>query len=124
VRTLIRGLTTLFAYGHLLNPFRYGMFAFVLGSHKVMRWLAPVFLLVALLTPLALLDRPFYLVALVAQVGFYLCAWAALQQWGGLHRSLAGKIALYFSTVNMAALVAWVQYARGVRQELWTPSQR
>jgi glycosyltransferase involved in cell wall biosynthesis len=124
VRTLIRGLTTLFAYAHLLNPLRYGMFAFVLGSHKVMRWLAPVFLLAALLTPLALLDRPFYLLALAAQVVFYLCAWAALQQWGGLHRSLAGKIALYFSTVNMAALVAWVQYARGVRQELWTPSQR
>ena len=124
VRTLIRGLTTLAAYPHLLNPLRYGLFAFVLGSHKLMRWLAPVFLLGALLAPLGLLDRTFYLLALLVQVAFYLSAWAALGQVGGLHRALPGKIALYFTSVNLAALVAWVQFARGVRQELWTPSQR
>jgi hypothetical protein len=124
VRTLIRGLTTLFAYLHLLNPVRYGLFAFVLVSHKVMRWLAPVFMLVALLAPLALVTQPFYIVALVGQLAFYLCAWAGLQQWAGVHRHIAGKIALYFTTVNMAALIAWVQFARGVRQELWTPSER
>jgi hypothetical protein len=111
-------------YVHLLNPFRYGLFAFVLASHKVMRWLAPVFLLLTLLTPFGLLNQPFYAAALGAQLVFYVCAWAALRRWGGLHRTLAGKIALYFSTVNMAALVAWVQFARGVRQELWTPSRR
>ena len=124
VRTLIRGLTTLFAHLHLLNPFRYGLFAFVLGSHKVMRWLAPVFMLMAWLAPLAVLGQPFYLAAFIAQLALYVCAWAAFRQWGGAHRSLAGKIALYFTTVNMAALFAWVQFSRGVRQELWTPSQR
>lgn len=124
VRTLIRGLTTLFAFAHLLNPFKYGLFAFVLASHKVMRWLAPMFLLGALLAPLPLLDRPFYALAVAVQIAFYACAWAALRQWGRLDRSLAGRIALYFASVNLAALVAWVQFARGVRQELWTPSQR
>ena len=124
VRTLIRGLTTLFAHTRLLNPFRYGRFAFVLGSHKVMRWLAPVFLIGALLAPLGLFDQPFYVLAFAGQVAFYLCGLAALREWGGLHRTLAGKVALYFSTVNVAALVAWVRFARGVRQELWTPSQR
>ena len=44
VRTLIRGMTTLFAYGRLLNPLRYGGFAFAFASHKVMRWMAPFFL--------------------------------------------------------------------------------
>jgi cellulose synthase/poly-beta-1,6-N-acetylglucosamine synthase-like glycosyltransferase len=124
VRTLIRGMTTLFAHPRLLNPWRHGRFAFVLWSHKVSRWLAPLFLLTALLAPLALLERPFYAAAASAQVAFYLCAWAALRRWGALHRSLAGKVALYFASVNLATLMAWVQYARGVRQELWTPSQR
>lgn len=124
VRTLIRGLTTLFAHLQLLNPIRYKRFAFVLGSHKVMRWLAPVFMLIALVTSIGLWQRPFYLAALIAQGLLYLCAWAAFRQWAGAHRSLAGKIALYFATVNMAALIAWVQFGRGVRQELWTPSQR
>ena len=124
VRTLIRGFTTLFAHGRLLNPFRYGMFAFVLGSHKVMRWVAPVFLVGALVAALAMFGQPFYRLAAVGQVAFYLCGLAALRQWGGVHRTLAGKVALYFSTVNVAVLVAWLRFARGERQELWTPSER
>jgi Glycosyl transferase family 2 len=124
VRTLIRGITTLVAYAHLLNPFRTGLFAFVLFSHKVMRWAAPAFLVMALLASLALVHLPFYAAVVVAQAAFYLCAWAALAERGGLNRSIVGKVALYFTTVNVAALVAWVRFARGVRQELWTPSER
>jgi cellulose synthase/poly-beta-1,6-N-acetylglucosamine synthase-like glycosyltransferase len=124
VRTVLRGLTTLFAYPGLLNPFRYGLFAFALWSHKVMRWIAPAFLVGALVTPLARLDSPWYLAALAAQVLFYLGALAALVQWAGIHRTLFGKVALYFSTVNAAIVAAWYQYGRGVRQELWTPSRR
>jgi cellulose synthase/poly-beta-1,6-N-acetylglucosamine synthase-like glycosyltransferase len=124
IRTLIRGMTTLFAYGHLLNPFESGWFAFVLFSHKVMRWLAPVFLLLLFLAPLPILRTPLYAAAFVAQATFYLGALAALRQWVAVHRTLPGRLALYFASVNMAILVAWVQYARGVRQELWTPSQR
>jgi hypothetical protein len=73
---------------------------------------------------LALLDSPFYRVALAAQVAFYLVAGGAFVRWLGMHRSLVGKIALYFSIVNVAIVVAWIQYGRGVRQELWAPSQR
>ena len=124
VRTLIRGMTTLFAYGHLLDPFKHGLFAFILFSHKIMRWLAPVFLLGALVAPLARLESPLYALAFALQAFFYLAALAALRRWISAHRTLPGRIALYFSSVNMAILVAWVQYFRGVRQELWTPSQR
>jgi cellulose synthase/poly-beta-1,6-N-acetylglucosamine synthase-like glycosyltransferase len=124
VRTVLRGLTTLFEHPGLLNPFRYGLFAFALWSHKVMRWIAPVFLLVALVTPLALLDSPWYVAALAAQVLFYLAALAAFVQWAGIQRTLFGKVSLYFSTVNAAILAAWYQYGRRVRQELWTPSRR
>jgi cellulose synthase/poly-beta-1,6-N-acetylglucosamine synthase-like glycosyltransferase len=124
VRTLIRGLTTLFAHAGVLNPFRYRLFAFEMISHKLMRWLAPFFLLLVLLAPLALLPSPFYLAAFVAQAAFYLIALGALWQVGGLQRLFAGKLALYFTSVNLAILVAWVRYAQGVRQELWTPSHR
>ncbi len=124
VRTLIRGMTTLFGYPRLMNPAHSGWFSFVLLSHKIMRWLAPVFLLAVLLIPLALWPSPFFVAAFVIQVAFYLVAVAAFYEWGNVHRTLAGKVALYFSSVNLAILVAWVQFARGVRQELWTPSQR
>ena len=113
MRTLIRGMTTLFAYRQLLNPFRSGWFAFVLFSHKLMRWLVPVFLLGAFLAPLALLDSPFYAFAFAVQVVFYVGAVAALRQWASAHRTLPGRIALYFSSVNMAIVVAWVQDPEG-----------
>jgi glycosyltransferase involved in cell wall biosynthesis len=124
VRTLLRGMTALFAYKPLLNPFRYGMFAFELWSHKILRWTVPFFLLLALVSPLALLDSPLYATAFWVQVAFYAAAAASLAEWGSLHRTLLGRIALYFSSVNAAILAAWYQYCTGVRQELWTPSQR
>lgn len=125
VRTLIRGLTTLFAYAHLLNPVRFGWFAFLLFSHKVMRWLVPFFMVTALLSN-AVLARTsaFYLTAFAAQVALYAVAVLAYGGRGGIHRTLIGKIALYFTSSNLAVLVAWLKYGRGVRQELWTPSRR
>jgi cellulose synthase/poly-beta-1,6-N-acetylglucosamine synthase-like glycosyltransferase len=124
VRTLLRGMTTLFAYGQVLNPFRFGLFAFALWSHKVMRWTAPFFLAAAFLSPLGLLHSPLYQAAFVAQVVFYLIALAALQEFLQIQHSLAGKIALFFTSSNVAVVAAWWQYCRGVRQELWTPSNR
>jgi len=124
VRTLIRGLTTLFAHAHLLNPVRYGWFAFMLFSHKLLRWTAPLFMLGALVAALALAGSPLYRAALGAQVGLYLVAGAAFAQWAGVHRTLPGRVALYFVSSNAAVMVAWLRYARGVRQEIWTPSHR
>lgn len=124
VRTLIRGMTTLFAYSRTMNPFRFGAFAFALLSHKVMRWLAPVFLIGAFVAPLGLLRSPFYTAAFLVQALGYGVAIVAGAGVPSVRRSLIGKVALYFSSVNAAVLKAWWQYARGVRQELWTPSRR
>ena len=41
VRTLTRGLETLWYKRSLMNPLRYGLFAWMLLSHKLIRWLAP-----------------------------------------------------------------------------------
>ncbi|HHJ13735.1 MAG TPA: glycosyltransferase family 2 protein [Gammaproteobacteria bacterium] len=124
VRTLIRGYTALFRKASLLNPLRAPLFAFFLFSHKLMRWLVPLFLLGLLMSNLFLLDRPFYLFTFVAQLLFYGAAFLA---WRGVARVEAnplGRIALYFTAVNLAILVAWLRYLRGVRQEIWTPSKR
>lgn len=124
VRTLLRGMTALFAYWPLLNPFGNALFAFALWSHKVMRWTVPFFLLAALLIPLARLDHWFFVLAFTVQIAFYATAGIALAEWGNLHRTVPGRIALYFSSVNAAILAAWYRYSVGIRQELWTPSQR
>ncbi|HEY5021999.1 MAG TPA: glycosyltransferase [Gemmatimonadaceae bacterium] len=42
VRTISRGIETLFVHRSLLDPIRYGVFAWKLFSHKVCRWLLPL----------------------------------------------------------------------------------
>ncbi len=124
VRTLIRGMTALFAYRRVLNPVQFGVFAIEMLSHKILRWTVPFFLVTALVSSLSLMASPWFLLLSMVQIAFYLVALLAFSGWGFVRKSLIGKVALYFSMVNAAILVAWVKYVVGVRQELWTPSQR
>lgn len=124
IRTLLRGMTTLWVKRELLNPVRYGRFAWVLFSHKVMRWLVPLFMVVALLANLALVGRPFYAAMFVMQVLFYSLAALAWRQVGGIQGRIYGKVPLYFVAANLAVGFAWVKFVSGVRQELWEPSRR
>ena len=34
------------------------------------------------------------------------------------------KLPLYFCIVNLSALMAWIKYFSGHRQEIWEPSKR
>lgn len=124
VRTLLRGITTLFAKPALLNPLRYGLFAFFLWSHKLVRWLVPFMLIAALLANLALYDVGFYTLILVMQSAFYFLAALAYRGVAGVQENPLGRIALFFVMVNVAILVAWARFLKGDRQELWTPSER
>ena len=124
VRTLLRGITTLFAKPALLNPLRYGLFAFFLWSHKLARWLVPFMLIAALLANLVLYATGIYTLLLMMQIAFYALAMLAYRGVAGLQDHPLGRIALFFVMVNVAILVAWLRYWKGERQELWTPSQR
>lgn len=121
-RTVLRGMTALVAYAYLLNPWRAGGFSIVLGSHKVMRWLVPWFLLAMLLANLALVRQPLFAVIGAAQGAFYGLGLLSLT---GVGRSLGvGRVAAYFLNVNAAIAVAWLQFLRGRRQEVWAPTRR
>ena len=124
VRTLIRGMTALFEKKRLLNPYRYPMFSFFLISHKLMRWWVPFFLLGLLCSSVFLVNQLFYLVMFCLQGGFYLLAILAYIQVQPVCGSFPGKLAQYFTVVNIAILIAWIRYFSGVRQEIWTPSKR
>ena len=41
MRTVIRGITAVARHPEVLNPFRMGLFAFQVWSHKIMRWFIP-----------------------------------------------------------------------------------
>ena len=93
-------------------------------SHQLLRWAVPFFLITALLSSMMLLGSLWFRVFAGVQIAFYVIAWLAFAGWSVVRQSLPGKVALYFTMVNAAILVAWLKYVTGVRQELWTPSQR
>ena len=124
VRTLIRGMTALWHARQLLNPFRSGSFALVLWSHKLMRWLVPLFMILALAANALLVDETFYLTLLVMQLLFYGLAILGMVGPAAMRQNALLKIPLYFGVVNAAILLAWLQFLAGERLEIWAPTHR
>jgi glycosyltransferase involved in cell wall biosynthesis len=120
VRTVVRSLHVLGANRRLLNPWRYGFFAWQLASHKLCRWLVPFAMIAAVVTNAALTRRsPTYLTLFLGQSAFYAAA------IGGLWiRSSFLRIPAYLCVANLGVLTAWLRFVRGERMTTWTPSAR
>lgn len=73
-RTVTLDLPGLLSKSNLLNPFKHPGPAFALASHKILRWLLPVFLLALYVSSMLLSADWFYLWCHAAQAVFYLCA--------------------------------------------------
>jgi glycosyltransferase involved in cell wall biosynthesis len=123
-RTFLRGLTALFGNAALLNPLSYPAFSFILWSHKLMRWLGPVSLLLCLVSAFVLRDESLYAALLYAQLLFYALALGALSWPSSVGRFSLARISGFFLLVNSAAGLALLQWLAGVRQELWEPTRR
>ena len=120
VRTVVRGLAVLAANLRMLNPWRFGLFAWQLASHKLCRWLVPFAMIVALATSAILASAsPLYLGLCAAQVTFYGAALAGI-----FRPSPRLRIPSFFVAANVAVLVAWCRFACGERMVTWHPSQR
>lgn len=124
LRTVIRGLSAVFARPDVLNPSRFGFFAFQVWSHKIFRWLVPWFLLGLLISSLALAGQGWpYDLALAAQGTFYgLAVLGAF--FSPLRNSLATKTPYFFIQVNLAIAHATVLFLMGKRMTVWEPSKR
>lgn len=119
-RVITRGLRGAFRMPMLLNPALHPWFATVLWSHRVLRWLVPVFLLVLLAASAALSTRGgLYAWALAGQVAVY---GAGLVAWVLERRQLrlpGAFIPLYFCLVNLAPLMALRNLLRGEKKVVW-----
>jgi cellulose synthase/poly-beta-1,6-N-acetylglucosamine synthase-like glycosyltransferase len=125
VRIMNRGLRGVIMRKSLLNPFKTGFFAVVLFTHKVLRRLVPFFLILLLVSSLALFNyAPFYRYFAIAQLLFY---GLALLGWLLRHSKFAKMKPLYipffFCLANAAALIAVINILSGKRIEQWTPGR-
>jgi len=125
VRTITRGLATLAHKRALLNPLRYGVFAWMLLSHKVCRWLVPCAALVLLGTLGALALTSWWalglLVALGAVGGLAGIAWVWPES-EPLPRLLG--FPAYVALGNVAVLHAWLRVLAGRPAPVWEPTRR
>jgi cellulose synthase/poly-beta-1,6-N-acetylglucosamine synthase-like glycosyltransferase len=107
----------------LLSP-RHGWTAFAFWSHKVARWICPFFLIGALVTSLALAQRPFFGLAFLVQALFY--AFAALGA-GTPGTTLPGRLmraCSFFVGMNLALLVGFTRWLRGRPTGVWARTER
>ena len=119
VRVAVRTIYALLAERRLLNPVRYGLFAWQLWSHKVLRYASPLFWIVALATSLALAAKPLYLALFSLQILLIAAGVAGFL----LQAKRPGLLTkpYYFLLTNVASLLAILRYVRGERIVTWKP---
>ena len=124
VRIISQTFSDLWRNRGMLNPFRSGFYAIQLWSHKVMRYLVPVFLILIFVTSAFLAPGSvFYAVLFLLQVAFYFAALVSslLEKAGLSFRLLA--LPQYFVITNLASLIAFVKFLSGESYTRWEPSR-
>ena len=100
------------------NPIRHPWIAFQLISHKVLRWLVPLYLIGTLLASALLLNDSRFFAIFFIQACFYTVALLSLLV--PLHRKLPILgIPLYICTMNVAALIGIIQLLRQKKYIVW-----
>jgi len=127
VRVAVRSINALVRNSGMLNPFRYGFFAFQIVSHKVLRYLVPEMLLGALVLNILLVagasSAPrLYGALLAGQLAVYLAALLGALSHRLRLRTPLVHVPFYFVHGNAAVLWGLIQYLRGERKITWARS--
>lgn len=121
VRSTERGWRGLMHFAVLLNPFRFGFYAFKLASHKLLRRLTPfLWLFLALATVPLAGEASVYALAGAAQLllyGMALCAW----RLPAARRLPGAGLALFFVGGHLAMARGVLNALGGRRSARWTP---
>jgi cellulose synthase/poly-beta-1,6-N-acetylglucosamine synthase-like glycosyltransferase len=123
-RTMARGISTLFYHRALMNPLRYGGFALMLISHKLLRWLPYLLAPIAYIALCILaIDNVAARIVVGIMTAGLVAGTAAIR-----HRrstparpvALAGFVVAVFS----AGFLAWWQVVRQAQLATWEPTPR
>lgn len=125
IRTMARGLETLWFKRHLLNPFRHGDFALMLFSHKLCRWLVHLLLPVGLVAVGLLGARHLTAQVVTALVLVGIGVGVAALRWPA-DRAMPRVVQVvgYLFAANLAGFQAWIQALTGDQNPIWEPTRR
>ena len=126
VRTISRGMETLYFNRDLLNPFTHGRFAWKLFSHKVCRWLVPVTGVPAVVGLVMLIPRfppVAWVVAAAAISGLLAVAGARWPDGRPLPRWVPASV-LGVLAANLAVVHSAWRFFHGHEDHVWEPTRR
>ncbi len=125
LRMMGRGFASVWARRGLLNPARTGFYALQLFSHKLLRRLLGLPLLVTLLVaPLLWSVHPIYAAAAALQLAFHgLALLGLLLRRRRIGRTPLLALPLAFDAANAAGLVAFLSFLRGRTAQVWVPER-
>jgi cellulose synthase/poly-beta-1,6-N-acetylglucosamine synthase-like glycosyltransferase len=122
-RIVHRGLYGLSVYRELLNPFKTGWLAVELWSHKVLRWLTPIWLLGILATTWGLTHIPFYKYLYIMQLVGYLAGGIGIfTQSAGMRPGILRLPAYILMTLGAALAGTW-GVVTGKKVVTWEPQR-
>ena len=124
VRTMTRGLETLYYQRALLNPLQYGLFAWELWSHKLLRWLLPLADFLVLLGLILVAPTDPWARVILAGAVLLGVAGAVGWWWPGDRPPRLLASAAYLVSGNVAALHSWMAGLRGDLNPIWEPTRR
>lgn len=123
VRIISRGWKGLFSNLYVLNPLRMGSFSLQFTARKILRWLGPILMIIALGANISLAMNPgFYRVTLALQIIFYSLAIIGWVLNKFSLKPLPAYLPYYFCLINWAALKALIRVLMGRDSSVWTPT--
>jgi cellulose synthase/poly-beta-1,6-N-acetylglucosamine synthase-like glycosyltransferase len=125
VRTIARGAETLRHNSHLLDPTKFGVFAWKLISHKVCRWLVPVFAILGALGLALLAPSHRWAVAALVAAGLGAIVAAIGARWPAT-RPMPRILSTFTfaAAANVAVIHALSRVFLGHEDHLWEPTRR
>jgi cellulose synthase/poly-beta-1,6-N-acetylglucosamine synthase-like glycosyltransferase len=116
-----RTLGALWRGRHFINPFRYGTFSLFLLSHKIIRFLVPLFFVGCLVMSLLLAQQDwFYALFFIAQLGFVGLGVFGLKN--DVENRLINLSAFFLLTIS-AQMLGWIRFLTGRVDTVWTPQR-
>jgi hypothetical protein len=119
-RIVSKDLRGLYANKGAISPLQTGTLAFGLLSHKLLRWLVPIFLVGFFVSNLFLLHAVFYRISMISQVLFYAIAVAGAFRSNKQPGSL-WSVPFGFCVMNLGALLGTLHFASGRTIGQWRP---
>jgi cellulose synthase/poly-beta-1,6-N-acetylglucosamine synthase-like glycosyltransferase len=114
---------TLFRNPRYLHPSN-GLLTFTFISYRLLRWLAPLCLVIAFLCSVAMARQPRFAALLALQCAFYSAAMIGYELKKRARKTSFFSIPLYFCSMNLALLLGFYAYMTGRQRGTWNVTPR